>query len=101
MSAAGVKSANYNMRMDPQTKSSAESLFRELGMTLPQAVNMFIARALSVGGMPFDLKMPRYNRETEETMQEAIDIGSGKVKTRIYNSADELFDELDKEFGSS
>lgn len=63
MSAAGVKSANFNMRMDPQTKSSAESLFRELGMTLPQAVNMFIARALSVGGMPFDMKMPRYNRE--------------------------------------
>ena len=43
MSAAGAKSANFNMRMDPQTKSSAESLFRELGMTLPQAVNMFIA----------------------------------------------------------
>ena len=51
--------------------------------------------------MPFDLKMPRYNRETEEAMQEAIDIGSGKVKTRIYNSADELFDEMDKESGNS
>ena len=47
MSAAGAKSANFNMRMDPQTKSSAESLFRELGMTLPQAVNMFIARAMT------------------------------------------------------
>ena len=92
-----VKAANFNMRMEEQKKSDAEALYRTLGMTLPQAVNMFISQSLLVGGLPFEVRIPRFNKETEEAMREAKDIASGKIEARSYHSAGELFAELDAE----
>ena len=66
-------------------------------MTLPEAVNIFFEKSLIEGGIPFDVKLPRYNPETEEAMRETCDILSGKIETKSYNSASELFDELNKE----
>ena len=92
-----VKDTNFNMRMNRQKKSDLEALYSRLGMTLPEAVNIFFENSLLVGGIPFDVRVPKYNRETEEAIQEARNILSGKVKTKSYSSARELFDELDAE----
>lgn len=64
-------------------------------MTLPEAVNIFFEKSLMEGWIPFDVRLPRYIRETEEAMQETRDILSRKVETKSYNSAGELFDDLD------
>ena len=92
-----VKAANFTMRIEEKKKADAEALFRTLGITLPQTVNMFISQSLLVGGIPFDVRIPRFNHETEAAMQEAKDIMSGKVSAKSYSSARELFDELDAE----
>ena len=92
-----IKAANFNMRIEEQKKADAEALYRTLGMTLPQAVNMFISQSLLVGGIPFDVRIPRFNQETEAAMQEAKEIAAGKVKAKTYHSAGELFAELDAE----
>ena len=49
-----------------------------------------------VGGIPFDVRMPHYNKETEAAMKEARDIVAGKVEAKSYSSAHELFSELDQ-----
>ena len=92
-----LKDTNFNMRMNRQKKSELESLYGSLGMTLPEAVNIFFENSLLVGGLPFSVRLPRYNRETEDAMQEARDIMSGKMPSKSYHSARELFDELDGE----
>ena len=97
LATAVVKDANFNMRINKQKKSDLESLYSRLGMTLPEAVNIFFENSLLVGGLPFSVRLPRYNKETEDAMQEAKDITSGKVSAKSYSSAQELFDELDAE----
>ena len=92
-----VKTANFNMRIEEQKKADAEKLYNTLGMTLPQAVNMFISQSLLVGGIPFDVRIPRFNQETEAAMREAEDIAAGKIEAKSYNTARELFAELDRE----
>ena len=92
-----LKAVNFNMRMEPDKKADAEALYRALGMTLPQAINMFISQSLLVGGIPFDVRIPRYSPETEAAMREARDIAVGKINSKSYKSADELFEELDAE----
>ena len=92
-----VKDTNFNMRMNRQKKSDLEALYGSLGMTLPEAVNIFFENSLLVGGLPFSVRLPRYNRETEEAIQEARDIMSGKIPAKSYTSSRELFDELDTE----
>jgi DNA-damage-inducible protein J len=89
-----LKTANLSIRIDPQTKKGAEQLFSTFGITISDAVNIFLRQSLMVGGLPFEMKQPRYNVETEAAMYEARDIMSGKKKAKSYSSADELFEEL-------
>ncbi len=97
MASTAIKDTNFNMRINKEKKGSLEDLFGNLGMTLPEAVNIFFEKSLMVGGIPFDVRMPRYNKETEEAMQEARDIMSGKIDAKSYSSAKELFEELEEE----
>ena len=95
--ATTVKDTNFNMRMNSQKKSALESLYSSLGMSLPEAVNIFFENSLLVGGLPFNVRLPRYNRETEDAILEAKGIMSSQIPAKSYNSARELFDELDAE----
>ena len=90
-----AKTANLNIRIDPETKSSAEQLFSCFGITVTDAVTIFLHQSLMVGGLPFEMKQPRFNRETEAALQEARGIASGKITGKGYHSAKELFAELD------
>ena len=97
MSNLRVKDTNFSMRMNRQKKTDLENLYGSLGMTMAEAVNIFFENSLLVGGLPFSVRLPRYNRETEAAMQEAKDILSGKTSSKSYSSSRELFDELDSE----
>jgi DNA-damage-inducible protein J len=92
-----AKTANLNIRIDPETKAGAEQLFSAFGITLTDAVNIFLRQSLMVGGLPFAMKHPRFNAETKAAMREAQEIASGRVVARGYASAKELFAELDAE----
>ncbi len=89
-----AKTATINIRIEPKIKSDAEKLFSSFGITVSDAVNIFIHKALMDGGLPFEVKQPRFNAETEATMQEARDIAAGKIKTKQYANADEFFEDL-------
>jgi DNA-damage-inducible protein J len=65
-----AKTASLNIRIDPATKKGAEELYSAFGITVTDAVNMFLRQSLMVGGLPFDLRRPRYNAETEAAMRE-------------------------------
>ena len=93
-----VKTANLNIRIDPKTKLGAEQLYSTFGITISDAVNIFLRQSLLIGGLPFDMKQPRYNSETEAAIQEAKDIINGKKYSKSYSSTDELFDELENEY---
>ena len=90
-----AKSANINIRIDPDVKSRSETLFASFGITVTDAVNMFLHQSLMMGGLPFEVRQPRYNAVTEAAMQEARDIMSGKLQTKSYSSFSELMEDLD------
>ena len=94
-----AKTANINIRIDTERKSSAEKLFASFGITITDAINIFLRKSIMEGGLPFEVKQPRYNIETEAAMQEARAIMSGQIQTKKYTSARELFDELNAEEG--
>ena len=89
-----AKTANINIRIEPDIKLNAEKLFATFGITISDAVNIFLYKSLMEGGLPFDMRQPRYNAETEAAMQEARDIASGKIKAKRYSSTAEFRKEL-------
>ena len=55
-----TKSANINVRLYPEIKQEAENIFAFHGLTLPEAITVFINHACHVGGFPFDLRGARW-----------------------------------------
>ena len=92
-----TKSATLHMRIDPETKSGAEQLFSTFGITLSDAVTIFLRQSIMVGGLPFEVRQPRYNAETEAAIQEARDIMSGKIHAKVYTSVAEMNADIDAE----
>ncbi len=50
---SGAKSATFQMRINQEVKKEAEELFAAYGLTLTDAVNVFLRQLLNTGGLPF------------------------------------------------
>ena len=91
------KTASISMRIEPEVKAQAEDVFANLGISVTDAIHVFLHTSILEGGFPFRPRQPRYNAETYAAMQEARDIMSGKVQVKRYASLDELLQEIDAE----
>lgn len=65
-----------NIRVDAELKRRAEDIYRELGMNLSTAVNIFLRQSVRYGGIPFELRLERPSMETIAAMQE-VERGEG------------------------
>lgn len=87
--------SNYTCRIDTELRSQSEALFGALGMNLGTAINVFLRKAVRVGGFPFDVNIDSPNRETIEAMIEAERIARDP-NVKAY-SVEDAFKELDNE----
>lgn len=92
-----ARTANINVRTEPDTKAAAEAVYSSFGLSLSDAINVFLNMSIMEGGFPFSIKQPRYNKETEADIAEAKEIIAGKKNARRYSSVKELFKDLDTE----
>ena len=56
------------VRIDETTKLQSGEIFKTLGITMSDAVNMFLRQSILHGGLPFELKIPRYNKTTLDAL---------------------------------
>ncbi len=89
-----MATTNYTCRIDTDLRTQSEALFTALGMNLGTAINVFLRKAVRVGGFPFDVNLDGPNRETIEAMLEAERIAKDP-KVKSY-SVEDAFKELDK-----
>ncbi|OQC00976.1 MAG: RelB antitoxin [Firmicutes bacterium ADurb.Bin099] len=89
-----MATTNYTCRIDTDLRTQSEALFTALGMNLGTAINVFLRKAVRVGGFPFDVNLDGPNRETIEAMLEAERIARAP-KVKAY-SVEDAFKELDK-----
>ena len=87
-----AKSEILTLQIDSTIKEQAEALFSSLGMTLEEAITLFLEASVQHGGIPFPLEQPHYNHETELALEEARDILSGKIH-HFTTSVDELIED--------
>lgn len=92
-----AKTANINIRIEPNIKAQADAVFSSLGISVTDAINVFLRASIMEGGFPFQPKQPRYNRETLAAMQEARDIMAGKIEAKRYESLSALLADIDAE----
>ena len=84
------------IRIDTTTKTQAVKLFNALGMDMSEAVNIFLRQCILRGGLPFNVEMPHYNKETLDAMAEAKKI-SRDPDVEGYNPMKKLKKALEKD----
>lgn len=56
-------------RVEKAMKVEAAKIFEALGLDLPTALRMFLARSLSVQGIPFDVRLPQKTVSREDAWE--------------------------------
>jgi len=69
---------NLNIRIEAEVKTAAEHLFKQLGLNMSAAVNIFLRQAIRQGGLPFEVKVDIPN----ETTAAAINEGKALVQDK-------------------
>lgn len=82
------------IRIEESTKKQAMELLEGLGLSLSDAVNMFLKQVILQNGIPFEVKYPEFKTEVIEAMEEAKRI-SRDPNTKRYNSFSEALEDLE------
>jgi DNA-damage-inducible protein J len=80
-----IKTAVVHASIEMQTKTEAEAVLRQLGLTPTDAIRIFYAQILLRGGLPFAVEIPNgLTKETLDKSQRGEDI-------EVFNSLDDMF----------
>ena len=84
------KTATIQTRIEPGIKTEVEKVLKTIGLTTSEAIGIFFRRIIMEQGLPFPVKIT--NSETIKAIEEAIE---GKNLSKVYNTPDEVFEDLD------
>lgn len=84
--------AMVHVRVDENIKAQATETLAAMGLTVSDAVRVFLMRVVADQQMPFALKAP--NAETRAAMTEADEIA--RSRSARFATAAELLDDLEK-----
>ncbi len=59
-----------SIKVDKEVKNEAKMVFAQLGMSMGEAVNIFLTQVALTKSIPFEIKIP--NEETQQTMEEVL-----------------------------
>lgn len=87
------------MRINPEVKAKVEDIYAHCGMTLTDAVNIFIQQSINIGGMPLIVTQ----NSKEALKQQAIAVLMSELKKgedSVKNKGDVIdIDDIAKDFG--
>ena len=87
-----AQSSMLHIRVDDETKTQATEALAAMGLSMSDAVRIFLKRVVNDQAFPLELKVP--NAETRAAMEEAR--AMMKARQARFESTDALFDELEK-----
>lgn len=88
-----AKTDTLHIRVEPTVKQRAEKTLNDLGLSITDAINVFLNQVILNDGIPFEIRKPRFNKETIQAIE---DVKKGKNLSKAFDSIEEMFEELDK-----
>ena len=83
-----AKTATIRARIEPRLKQEVEKLFKEVGLTTTEAINIFYRQVKLRNGLPFNVVIP--NKTTEKVFKDT----DAKRNLIRCEDADDMFDKL-------
>ncbi len=99
-----ARTATVFTRVEPEVKEQAERVLSELGISMSNAVEMFLRQVMLQRGIPFEMKLPKVNAPldmssmTKEEFDAELKKGYDAFKEGRYEFVDEVDERLRKGF---
>ena len=78
MTSTAHERVRTNVYLDAEMKEKAKEIFKQYGMGLSDAFNIFLSQAVMERGIPFEVKIPN-----DETVKAIEDARTGKNMTKV------------------
>ena len=86
-----MPTVSTSIKIDAKTKKEAQELFKDLGINLTTAVNIFLKQAVREQGLPFYVGKTKYKDEVYQAMKDAE---QGKNLSKGYDNVKEMFEDI-------
>lgn len=90
-----MNTVSTNIRIDTDVKNQSTKLLKGLGLSLSEAVNMFLHQTILHNGLPFEVKYPEYSEKVLVAAEEAKKISSDS-SVKSYSDVKVMFKDLDE-----
>lgn len=99
-----ARTSNVFARVEPEIKEQAEQVLDRLGISMSNAVGMFLRQVVLQRGMQFEMKLPQeapivYSSLTKEQFDSEIEKGMADIREGKVYSADTVEAEKKRDFG--
>ena len=81
-----AKTSSMYIRIDPDIKTEVETIYKRFGMSLTDAINIFIYQSRNVGGLPFNLRIEEQRNDFMPEIQSSMINMRGKYKGIVSTS---------------
>ena len=89
-----MATVNTSIKIDEETKKEAQKLFKDLGLSLSTAINIFLKQAIREKGIPFYINSLPENSELVQAFEEAKQIKKNPSNYKSYSSPEEMFKDV-------
>lgn len=96
-----AKTETLHVRVNENVKENAEATLGMLGISISEAVNMFLCQVNLIGGLPFEVKLPAPERvivRSKEELYQKLAEGEADIQNGRLSSADDVFGRLRAEY---
>lgn len=99
-----VRTSNVVARVEPEIKEQAENVLNQLGISMSNAISMFLRQIAIRGEIPFETKLsskrPLVMGElTKEELDSEIANGVADIENGRVYSAEEVLEEMQRIYG--
>ena len=99
-----AKTSSIFARVDPQVKEQAEAVLKSLGISVSNAVDIFLRQVVLHQGLPFDVKLKNanplfFNELSKEEFNAVIEAGLADIEKGKVLSSEEAKERIHKRLG--
>lgn len=89
------------VRVNDNIKKEITPILNDLGLSLSEAINIYLHQIKLNKGIPFELKYPQFSNEMVESIKEAEEMIKHPEKFKAFSNVEDFMEDLHNEIQDS
>ncbi len=85
------------VKVNDDIKKEVTPILNSLGLSLSEAINMYLHQIKLNAGLPFEIKIPHFSTDLLEAIEEAEEMEKHPEKYKKFHSVKKLMEDLENE----